>query len=101
MKSLVLICLMAAAFSARLDLDPEDDLNEDEFEKYFHLSDSLSDAEKLRREEALVNNENNIKKTNEEFLAGKITWWDRVNEDSDLPGDEFTEDKTGANIPNL
>ena len=56
----VLIALLATAFSASLDLDPADDLNEAEFAEYFHHSDSnLSDGEKLEREEALVENQLN------------------------------------------
>ena len=97
---LVLTSLVALAFSATIDLDPEDDINEEEFVKYFHVEEEVSDAEKLRREEALVENEKIIKETNEEFLAGKIEWWDEVNKDSDLPPDEFLSEKTGAKIPN-
>ena len=102
MTSLVLLALLAAAFCASLDLDPADDLNEEEFAEYFHHYDSqLSDGEKLQREEALVENEKIIRETNAEFLAGKIHWWDRVNEDSDLPSDEFQSEKTGARVPSL
>ena len=102
MTFLVLLALQATAFSASLDLDPADDLNEEEFSEYFHHSNSdLSDGEKLEREEALVENEKIIKETNSLFLAGRIQWWDKVNENSDLPPDKFLAEKTGALVPSL
>ena len=48
-----------------------------------------------------MENEKIIRETNAEFLAGKIHWWDRVNEDSDLPSDEFKSEKTGARVPGM
>merc|ERR1712142_334414 len=101
MKSLLLILtsLLAGVHSATIDLDPEDGLNEEDFVDYFHLEEVLSDGEKLRREEALVENEKVVKETNERFLAGEIEWWDRVNEDSDLPRETFISEKTGAKDP--
>ena len=74
-----------AAFAAKLDLDPLDNLNEEEFEQEFHLDPVEDPEEKLRREEALVENENLIKETNQEYLDGEISWWDEVNEFADLP----------------
>ena len=75
--SLLLLVFLAAPFSASLDLDPADDLKEEEFAEYFHHSDSdLSDGQ-LEREEALVENEKIIRETNSEFLAGRILCWDK------------------------
>ena len=82
---LVFSCVLAAAFAAKLDLDPLDNLNEEEFEEEFHLDPVEDPEEKLRREEALVENENLIKETNQEYLNGEISWWDEVNEFADLP----------------
>ena len=59
----------------------------------------MSDAEKLRREEALVENERIVMETNERFLAGEIDWYDRVNEESDLPPEAFISEMTGAEVP--
>ena len=61
---LVLSCVLLVAFAAKLDLDPLDNLNEEEFEQEFHLDPVMAPEEKLRREEALVENENLIKETN-------------------------------------
>ena len=82
---LVFSCVLVAAFAAKLDLDPLDNLNEEEFEEEFHLDPVEDPEEKLRREEALVENENLIKETNQEYLDGEISWWDEVNEFADLP----------------
>merc|ERR1712198_497405 len=86
MKLLLLFCLTASIFAASVDLDPEDNLNEEEFEEEFHVAPADDPEEELKREEALVVNENMIKETNEKFLNGEITWYDAV--------------KTGAVIPN-
>ena len=77
--------LLVATFAAKLDLDPLDNLNEEQFEEEFHLEPVEDPEEKLRREEALVENENLIKETNQEYLNGEISWWDEVNEFADLP----------------
>ena len=49
--------------------------------------------------EALEENEALIKEENEEFLNGKKTWWDKINDFADLPEDEFEEEKTGELLP--
>ena len=96
---IVLFCLVAASYAASVDLDPEDSLNEEEFEEYFHVEPADDPVEELKREEALVENENLIKETNEKFLNGEISWWDGVNEFANLPEDEFESEKTGAKVP--
>ena len=83
--TLAFFFVFASALAAKIDLDGNDNLNEEEFEDYFHLPEVTDLEEKLKREEALVKNENLIKETNEEYLNGEITWWDDVNEFSDLP----------------
>ena len=84
---------------AKVNLDPLDNLDEAAFEKYFGL-DPVEDPEEFaRREQALADNEAEIKKINEEFVDGEVSWCDGVNEFSDLPADEFLEEKTGAVMP--
>merc|ERR1712055_761121 len=79
------------------DLDPLDDIDEKEFEEYFDLDPVKDPKELKRRNEALKANEAVIKETNQDFEAGKKTWFDSINEFADLPEDEFLEEKTGAN----
>jgi len=79
------------------DLEPLDDIDEKEFEEYFHL-DPIDDPNELRkRNEALKANEKIIKETNKDFENGDKTWFDKINEFADLTDDEFIQEKTGAN----
>ena len=101
----VLYCVLSLAFVGACfaqhanpdDLDPLDDIDEKEFEDYFHL-DPVEDADELKkRNAALKANEAIIKETNKAFQAGDKTWFDGINEFSDLPEDEFLAEKTGLN----
>merc|ERR1719266_2471713 len=93
----ILLLLTPLVFSASVaDLDPEDNLNEDEFEEYFHLPLVTDPEEHERREEALKENEALIKENNEKYMEGIVSWWDAVNEFADLPTDEFEQQKTGV-----
>jgi len=94
---LTLIFLLLVPFigSASIDLDPEDELNEDQFEEYFQLDPVTDPEEHERREKALKENEALIKENNDQYLSGNRTWWDAVNEFADLPADEFLAEKTG------
>jgi len=101
----VLFCVVGLAFVGACfaqhanpdDLDPLDDIDEKEFEDYFHL-DPVEDAEELKkRNAALKANEAIIKETNKAYQAGDKTWFDGINEFSDLPEDEFLAEKTGLN----
>merc|ERR1719360_46125 len=60
------------------DLDPNDEMSEDEFEKYYH-KEKPSDSKEY-----------------EKFKKGESTWSEKVNEFSDLPDDEFKKQRTGA-----
>jgi len=60
-------------------------------------ADDLSE-EKLR-EEVLEEHEASVKDTNAAYLAGELTWFDAINENSNLPEDEFEHSKTGAIDP--
>ena len=66
----ILFFLVPGAFAASLDLDPEDDLDEDTFEEYFHLDPVTDPEEHQRRDEALTDNEALIKENNELYMAG-------------------------------
>jgi len=84
-----------------LDLDPNDSLGEKEFEKKFNKEEkeNFDEEEYEKRKEALKENEAMVKKENEEFEEGKIEWYEKINEDSDLPKDEFEKEKTGLIMP--
>ena len=43
----------------------------------------------------MVNKEAEVKEENKEFMEGKIDWFERINEYSDLPEDEFVAERTG------
>merc|ERR1712168_1213383 len=86
-----LIALCAGQHANPADLDPLDEINEDEFEEYFHVDRPEDPEEYEKRKEALKENEKEI---NEEFEAGDISWFDAVNEFSDLPADEFIAQHT-------
>ena len=51
--------------------------------------------EKEKRAAALKQHEKEVLENNEAFLAGNQTWWDQINEFSDLPDDEFLASHTG------
>ena len=81
------------------DIDPLNSIGEEEFEDVFDLPHVTDPVEKARREAALRENEESIKKENEEFNAGNSTWFEAVNEFANLPEDEFEAQKTGAEQP--
>ncbi len=82
-------------------LDPNDDMNEEEFDKYYNKLPPQDPEEYKRREEALKKNEEEVKEVNKKFMKGESTWFEGVNEFSDLPEDEFKQEKTGYNAPDL
>ena len=73
-------------------------MNEKEFEEYFNQPDLQDPEEYKARDEALRESEEEIKKTNDAYKKGEKTWFDKVNEFSDLPQEEFEKEKTGADI---
>merc|ERR1712200_73360 len=75
------IALCAGQHANPADLDPLDEINEDEFEEYFHVDRPEDPEEYEKRKEALKENEKEIH---------------AVNEFSDLPADEFVAQHTGA-----
>ena len=93
------LVLLGQLIQAQPANDPSLDMDEKEFEEYFHL-DPVTDPEELaKRNEALKESEDEIKNVNDEYAKGDLTWYDGLNEFSDLPADEFLEEKTGAIIP--
>ena len=81
------------------EIDPEDNVDEDQFEEDFNLPKVTDPEEKARRQAALKANEALIKEENEAYSKGERTWFDAVNEFSDLPDDEFEAEKTGETKP--
>ena len=79
------------------DADPLDNLTEEEFEDFFGEEDLKDkDPEEFKkRAEALKENEELVKEINKEFLAGNVTYYEKINPLSDLPDDEFKKQKTG------
>merc|ERR550539_149340 len=77
------------------DLDPEDGLDEDQFETEFGLDPITDPAEKAKRKTALKDAEAEVKKENKKYLNGKADWYEQINEFSDLPEEEFEKEKTG------
>ena len=77
------------------DIDPEDNVDEDQFVKDFDLPEVTDPEEKARRQAALKANEALIKEENEAYSRGEKTWFDAVNKFADLPEDEFEHEKTG------
>ena len=81
------------------DTDPLEELDEEEFEREFGLEPITDPLEKKRRQEALSEAERAEKEQNDKFLNGKSDFWERINEWSDLPLDEFEKEKAGAQEP--
>ena len=77
------------------DTDPQEELNEEQFEEEFGLEPITDPVEKQRRQEALDEAEKAEKAQNDKFLNGKSDYWERINEWSDLPQDEFEKEKAG------
>ena len=111
MKTLILISALLVSFSlaglVREDpveitnfetsdeMDAEDELSEEAFEEMFG-EEPITDPEELERHrETLEREEAEVKEENKEFMEGKKDWYDRINEYSDLPKDEFEAERTG------
>merc|ERR1719411_513139 len=76
-------------------MNPYGSLDEDEFLEQFHKPSVDDPEEKEKRAEALKKHEQEVLENNEAFLAGNKTWFDEINEYSDLPEDEFEANHTG------
>merc|ERR1719356_889418 len=107
MKFLSLL-MISAIFAASIDreeanleelaegMNPFGELTEDEFLELFDKTKSDDPEEMKKRANALKKHEKEVLENNEAFLAGNQTWFDEINEYSDLPDDEFEANHTGA-----
>ena len=75
--------------------DPMVELDEEQFEIEFGLEPITDPVEKERRQKALEKAEKDEKEQNDKFLNGKSDFYERLNEWSDLPEDEFEKEKAG------
>merc|ERR1711953_1386117 len=71
------------------------DLTEDEFRKVFGLPQVDDLEEKGKRAETLKKHQQVILENNKAYLAGERTWFEGINEFSDIPDDEFIATHTG------
>ena len=96
MKLLVL-CLISCSLAGKLPegVDDLDDVSLEEFDKHFGQDQITDPEEKEAREEALREHEEMVKEANEAFALGEQTWYDEINEYSDLPDSEFEANHTG------
>merc|ERR1719219_2350624 len=76
-------------------MNPFGSLDEDEFLEQFHKPPVDDPEEKEKRAEALKKHEQEVLENNEAYLAGNQTWFDEINEYSDLDDDEFESNHTG------
>jgi len=82
-------------FETSEELDTLDELSEEAFEEMFGEA-SITDPDELERHrKTLQQEEAEVKEENKEFMEGKIDWFERINEYSDLPEDEFVAERTG------
>ena len=77
------------------DTDLQEELDEEQFEEEFGLEPITDPVEKQRRQEALDEAEKAEMEQNDKFLNGESEFWERINEWSDLPQDEFEKEKAG------
>merc|ERR1712080_529717 len=98
---LLIVCSVALPSKPTLDFDPNDTLGEKDFEEKFNKEhrENFDVEEYQRRKEALKENEEMVKEENKKFEEGKSSWFDKINEDSDLPEDEFEKEKGGLIMP--
>merc|ERR1712045_818035 len=106
MKFLSLL-MISAIFAASIDreeanleelaegMNPFGELTEDEFLELFDKTKSDDPEEMKKRAKALKKHEKEVLENNEAFLAGNQTWFDEINEYSDLDDDEFESNHTG------
>merc|ERR1712183_471480 len=78
-----------------LDIDPNDELDDDQFRAKFGLRRIRSRSLKAKRQRALKQHEADIKKANVAYAQGRQTWFERVNDFSDLTDDEVHASKNG------
>ena len=77
------------------DLSQFLDLTEDEFLELFHLPEINDPKEKMKRVRVLKEHQQAVLENNQLYLAMKRTWFEGINEFSDIPDDEFIATHTG------
>merc|ERR1719244_2056474 len=87
-------CQIVSAISS-VDLDPNDNLDDDEFRAKFGLEELTDPDERKLRLEALKDHEEIVKRENYKYAKGQRTWYDKINEFSDLTDGETIAEKTG------
>ena len=98
MKLLVLVCCISACLAGKLPagVDDMDNISLDEFETHFGHEHVTEPEEKTRRAAALKEHQEVVRRANEAYARGEQTWYDEVNEFSDIPDDDFIATHTGA-----
>merc|ERR1711988_1986203 len=103
--------MITAVFAASIDRDDENledladgmspfgHLDEDEFLEIFNLPSIDDPEEKEKRAETLKEHEKEVLENNEAYLAGNQTWWDEINEYSDLTDEEFDRGLINKPLP--
>ena len=71
------------------------DLTEDKFLEVFHRPPVTDPKERLRRARALKEHQQEVLEHNKAYLAGQSTWFEGINEFSDIPDEEFFASHTG------
>merc|ERR1711874_628612 len=71
------------------------DLTEDEFREVFGLPPVDDLEEKGKRAETLKKHQQVVLENNKAYLAGERTWFEGIDEFSDIPDDEFIATHTG------
>jgi|ERR1711915_415395 len=74
------------------------DMDEKEFEEFYHLDPVEDEQEFQRRQDALAANEEKIRKVNEKYANGESRWFASLNDFANLPEDEFLKQKTGIHV---
>ena len=77
------------------DINQYLDLTEDEFLAVFNLPPVEDPEENERRAEVLKQHQQEVREHNEAYLAGERTWYEGINEFSDIPDHEFIATHTG------
>jgi len=99
MKSSVLFLALTLSSTITSDIDPLDDISEEEFRKHFHLRPITDPKEFAQREQALKEHEAKIKEVNQQYQRGEKNWFAKVNDFADLPDELFMAQKTGLVYP--
>jgi len=95
------LCLTLLYGKSALTNDSHLDMDEAEFEEFFGL-DPITDKDEFeRRQNALKASEEEIKQINKEYEEGKNSWYDDLNDFSNLPKKDFLEQKTGLVMPDF